>query len=80
MFFDEDWEEPQDRSIIPPAYTEIVSSQLDADRFDYLLRDSISTGAEYGRFDLEWILEHLHFDKGEKRSKFFVSAKSNAGR
>jgi HD superfamily phosphohydrolase len=76
MFFDEDWEEPQDRSIIPPAYTEIVSSQLDADRFDYLLRDSISTGAEYGRFDLEWILEHLHFDKGEKRSKFFVSAKA----
>lgn len=76
MFFDENWEESANGSIIPTAYTEIVSSQLDADRFDYLLRDSISTGTEYGKFDLEWILEHLHFDKGEKRSKFFVSAKA----
>jgi uncharacterized protein len=76
IFFDEDWEESPDESIIPSAYTEIVSSQLDADRFDYLLRDSISTGTEYGRFDLEWILEHLHFEKGERRSRFYVSAKA----
>lgn len=76
MFFDEDWEEAQGDSIIPPAYTEIVSSQLDADRFDYLLRDSLSTGTEYGKFDLEWILEHLHFDSQGKRSKFYVSAKA----
>jgi HD superfamily phosphohydrolase len=31
----------------------IVSSQLDADRFDYLLRDAHMTGTKYGIFDLE---------------------------
>lgn len=35
---------------------QIVSSQLDADRMDYLLRDAYYTGAEYGRYDIERIL------------------------
>lgn len=35
---------------------DIVSSQLDADRMDYLLRDSLMTGVAYGKIDLEWIL------------------------
>lgn len=34
----------------------IVSSQLDADRFDYLLRDAHMTGTKYGVFDLERLL------------------------
>lgn len=34
----------------------LVSSQLDADRMDYLLRDSTSTGVSYGMFDLDRIL------------------------
>lgn len=37
----------------------LLSSQLDVDRFDYLLRDSLMTGAEYGRFDLEWIINTM---------------------
>ena len=37
----------------------LVSSQLDCDRLDYLLRDSYSTGASYGRLDLERILASL---------------------
>ncbi len=35
---------------------DIVSSQLDADRMDYLARDSHFAGVSYGVFDLEWIL------------------------
>lgn len=35
---------------------DIVSSQLDADRMDYLIRDSHFAGVDYGVFDLEWIL------------------------
>ncbi|MBN2491523.1 MAG: HD domain-containing protein [Planctomycetes bacterium] len=35
---------------------DIVSSQLDADRLDYLLRDSLMTGVAYGKIDLAWIL------------------------
>lgn len=38
---------------------DIVSSQLDADRMDYLLRDSMMTGVEYGNYDAEWILHAL---------------------
>lgn len=42
-----------------PYLKDIVSSQLDADRMDYLLRDSAMTGSKYGQFDAEWILNAL---------------------
>ncbi len=37
----------------------LVSSQLDCDRLDYLLRDSYSTGTQYGQLDLDRILSAL---------------------
>lgn len=42
---------------------DMISSQLDADRMDYLLRDSRATGARYGEFDLEWLLHSLRIGK-----------------
>ena len=39
-----------------PLLTQLISSQLDADRFDYLLRDAYFTGTTYGEYDLERIL------------------------
>lgn len=36
---------------------EIVTGSLDADKMDYLLRDSYFAGVEYGRFDLEKIID-----------------------
>ena len=45
VFFDEDIEEASKTiALTSPYLTQIVSSQLDADRFDYLLRDSHATG------------------------------------
>jgi len=41
----------------PRLARDIISSQLDADRLDYLLRDSFMTGVAYGRYDLDWLLE-----------------------
>jgi HD superfamily phosphohydrolase len=41
------------------AIRALVSSQLDCDRLDYLLRDSHSTGMSYGHLDLERILAAL---------------------
>ena len=38
---------------------DIVSSQLDADRADYLLRDSYHAGVTYGHYDLERIIVTL---------------------
>lgn len=39
--------------------SDIVSSQLDADRMDYILRDALSTGVEYGKFDADWVVNSL---------------------
>lgn len=35
---------------------DFVSSQLDADRLDFLQRDRHAAGVKYGAFDMEWIL------------------------
>jgi hypothetical protein len=43
-------------------FCDLISSQLDADRFDYLLRDNLMTGSRYGGFDLEWVLHALTID------------------
>lgn len=57
-----------------PAYAhQLVSSQLDCDRFDYLLRDSLMTGAKYGNYDLEWIIHSLKLDPQQQR--IYVSSK-----
>jgi len=40
-----------------------VSGTLDVDRSDYLLRDSLMTGARYGLYDLDWLLRALSFDQ-----------------
>jgi len=48
---------------------DIVSSQLDADRLDYLLRDSHFCGVRYGEFDFRWMLHCLAIvdtDDGER--------------
>ena len=75
VFFDEDLEEQQREEAGIPAYlTQVVTSQLDADRFDYLLRDSYATGTDYGRFDLAWLLEHLHIDND--RGRFYLDHKA----
>lgn len=44
---------------------QIVSSEIDADRMDYLQRDSYYSGVSYGKFDQNWLLSNLscHFSK-----------------
>ena len=37
----------------------IVNSQLDCDRFDYLIRDSFYTGTSYGQFDLNRVISSI---------------------
>ena len=57
----------------PAALGQLVSSQLDVDRMDYLLRDSLMTGAKYGIYDLEWIINALAIDEEEDR--IYVAAR-----
>ncbi len=44
---------------------QMVSSQLDGDRMDYLLRDSYFTGTTYGHFDLTRILRIMQVHDGQ---------------
>jgi HD superfamily phosphohydrolase len=37
-------------------WKDIISGQLDADRMDYLLRDSLHAGVSYGKYDLDRIV------------------------
>ena len=39
----------------------LISSEIDCDRLDYLLRDSYNTGTKYGLIDLERIISALTF-------------------
>jgi HD superfamily phosphohydrolase len=42
-----------------PLMRSLIAGELDADRMDYLSRDSFFTGVNYGRFDLDWLLHNL---------------------
>jgi len=51
-------------------YRQIVSSQLDVDRMDYLVRDSHFAGVAVGRFDIHYLIHSLvvvsHGENGTK--------------
>lgn len=49
-----------------PLLQQLVSSELDADRMDYLRRDSFFAGVSYGHYDYSWLAQHLshHFRDG----------------
>lgn len=51
---------------------QIISGQLDADRMDYLLRDSYFSATSYGQFDLERILRTMRVRKIDKNKKALV--------
>lgn len=53
----------------PPRtfWCDVLSSQLDADRLDYLLRDNLMTGSQYGSYDLTWLLHAFTIDEPSAR-------------
>jgi HD superfamily phosphohydrolase len=50
-----------------PLLEQLISSELDADRMDYLRRDSLHAGVSYGQFDFDWIVQNLtlSLDRGK---------------
>ena len=42
-----------------PLLHQLISSELDCDRMDYLLRDSYFCGVSYGQFDIHWLIDNL---------------------
>jgi len=57
----------------PMALAQLVSSQLDVDRMDYLLRDSLMTGVKYGVYNLEWIIKSIEINEAD--DQLYVSAR-----
>lgn len=53
-----------------PLVVSLISSQIDADRMDYLQRDAYYTGVSYGNFDLERILRVLRPSKEQAVIKY----------
>ncbi|MEK7090719.1 MAG: HD domain-containing protein [Patescibacteria group bacterium] len=53
-----------------------ISGDADADRMDYLLRDSYFIGVPYGSYDLNWLINNLGVIK---RGSFYVTSISESG-
>lgn len=54
-----------DKSYENKLVVSMISSQIDADRMDYLLRDAYYTGVSYGHFDMERILRVMRPTKNQ---------------
>lgn len=56
---------------------ELISSQLDADRIDYLLRDAYMCGVNYASFDIKWLFQNIEIGriKSEDRDGLLINAK-----
>lgn len=48
-----------------PLIQQLITSQLDVDRMDYLLRDALHTGVSYGRFELARLIRSLAIANGQ---------------
>jgi len=59
-----------------PILRQIISSEIDADRMDYLLRDSFFCGVNYGKFDSDWLIENLI--AVERNDEIFLGFKARA--
>ena len=55
---------------------QMVSSEMDCDRMDYLLRDSYFCGVSYGNYDLDWLLDNLSICLDEKEAKLGISERA----
>ena len=59
-----------------PLLRQIISSDFDVDRMDYLSRDSLSCGVKYGLIDFTWLISH--FDCYIKNQKLFLAVAGRA--
>ncbi len=57
-----------------PALRSIVSGPLDADKQDYLLRDSLFCGVEYGVFDIHQLHRSLVLDGPDHEKELMIDA------
>lgn len=59
-----------------PFFTQLMSSTLDCDRMDFLLRDSRASGTNYGGVDIDYIIANISWDDDAKHVCFKPKAKT----
>lgn len=63
----ENWKNPS------PLLNKIISGELDADRMDYLLRDSYYTGVKYGIYDVERLIQALNIEYSPEDNSIWLA-------
>ena len=53
-------------------YNQVLHSELDVDRLDYLTRDSRETGVHYGNFDFDYLVNNCRLIKEDNGNKVFA--------
>jgi len=61
---------------IRPLLSQIVSSELDVDRMDYLTRDSYYCGTSYGHVDYDWLMANLTYYRNENKLNLAVQRRA----
>ncbi len=61
-----------------PLMRQLISGEADADRMDYLLRDSYFCGVAYGAFDIDWLISSMSAQ--EKDGRFVLTLAENGVR
>ena len=59
-----------------PLLRQLVSSEVDADRMDYLQRDSFYCGVNYGKFDADWLIDNVVPVKNEGRVYLGINSRA----
>lgn len=59
-----------------PILSQIVSSELDVDRMDYLNRDSYFCGTSYGKIDLDWLISNLTYHQHKDQLNLAISRRA----
>ena len=52
---------------LTPIFRQLVSSELDVDRLDYLERDAFFCGSHYGKIEASWLLANLSVHQYEEQ-------------
>lgn len=60
------------------AFGQLISSEIDVDRLDYIARDAYHTGVAYGVIDADWVIKSLEIkdDKIYCKSEYIPSLES----
>jgi len=55
-----------------PIFSQIISSEVDVDRMDYLIRDAHFCGISYGKVELDWLLGNFEYHIAENNHVYLA--------